>query len=509
MPIKHVTKQIEAYLDHQLSREERRRLEDHLATCPSCAYRLFEARRLTHELGPMMKKALGQPGLSPALRDRVRQALEKERKSGRFSFPWAASGRVLNAVGTVAVVTVLAFGVYAVIRGQLAPISPQLEINRAQANLGSRTAETLVPELSSPVTTLLPKATPQPAPSVNSLKDTLSLSPSHVDDENEDLVERPADDKMVEERTAQDETTALRPAPKPAAELTLPHGTIAFPLFNPTTQTYEVYLIHPDGSNLHRYPLAGVSEPALRQTDSAAYQIAYRAWADPTAPRSLVSNNLSGDQPDSVTHFWEDAHPDWSPTENRLIFASQRESDRRWRLYTVWGDGSAEKNLRREGKSPTFAPDGFRFAFESCRTFPNQDQCGLWITDLNNSQHEATLFLADPLAKAPDWSPVGEEIVYMANRDGNWDLYVTGSDGQTIRRLTDSLAIDGLPVWSPDGQWLAFLSDREGQWGLWLLHLESGQSHPLFTFEAGHFNPPNRPPYGERRWWDEQLSWSE
>lgn len=287
-----------------------------------------------------------------------------------------------------------------------------------------------------------------------------------------------------------------------------PPGRIAFTFFNSASKVYEIHLIDADGTNRQRFPLDGVSEPALTRTESGTYQLAYRAWGEPTTPRSLAVNSMTAEQPLALTNFWEDAQPDWSPTEPRLIFASQRESDRYWRLYTVWQDGSAEKDLRREGKSPSFAPDGNRFAFEGCDQVLRNQRCGLWIGDLENSAQESQPVLLDEWAQAPDWSPVGEEIVYMANLENNWDLYLTDSSGQTPRRLTDDPAADGLPVWSPDGQWLAFLSNRDNHWGIWLLEKESLELQPLVILDEGHFTPPQRPPYEERHWWDEQLSWS-
>jgi TolB protein len=219
---------------------------------------------------------------------------------------------------------------------------------------------------------------------------------------------------------------------------------------------------------------------------------------------------LSGDIEGKVSHrvggFFEDAQPDWSPTEYRLIYASKREADRRWRLYTSWGDGSHELNLRREGKSPTFAPDGDHFAFEGCDNTGNH--CGLWVGDLENSEYGSEPILEDPQAKSPDWSPVSAEIVYMADPGKNWDLYVVNSDGSKVRRLTDDPAIDGLPTWSPDGKWVAFLSNRSGNWGIWLLHLATGKTHQIFSFDGGVFTPPSGEPYGLRDWYDEQLSWS-
>jgi Tol biopolymer transport system component len=127
---------------------------------------------------------------------------------------------------------------------------------------------------------------------------------------------------------------------------------------------------------------------------------------------------------------------------------------------------------------------------------------------LENSEYGSQPILENRLAQAPDWSPVSAEIAYMANPGNNWDLYVVNSNGKNVRRLTDDPAIDGLPAWSPDGQWLAFLSNREGNWGIWLLQVATGETRRIFSFDGGVFTPPNEPPYGQRDWYDEQLSWS-
>jgi Tol biopolymer transport system component len=96
----------------------------------------------------------------------------------------------------------------------------------------------------------------------------------------------------------------------------------------------------------------------------------------------------------------------------------------------------------------------------------------------------------------------------MANPGDNWDLYIVNSDGANVRRLTDDPAIEGLPAWSPDGKWLAFLSNRGGKWGIWLLHLATKETRQIFSLDSGSLTPPNRSPYEQRDWYDEQLSWS-
>ncbi len=498
MPTNHVTDSLEAYLDRQLSALERQQVEAHVSICPACRYQLEVARRLALELKPTLHAALGQPAPSSALRQRVRQALAETPASPSI-FSWLAPGRVLNAVGTAAVIALFAFGAWTVIQGQLPGATIITQINPVESAKDQVAGENFAPLTDAP--------TPPPSPTA-----------SHVTLGDELPTFTPAATRLAQasaptlaaatERPMAQPTPLIEPAQaKPAAEQPLPGGVIAFSFFNAASnrERYEIHLIKPDGSNHQIFPLEGVSEPALNVLTST-YQIAFRAWGEQTTPRSLLTSNLAGDPRYRIGGFWEDALPDWSPTENRVIFSSQRESDRFWRLYTIWADGSAEKNLRREGKSPTFAPDGYRFAFESCDNTGNQ--CGLWVGDLDHSEFDSKPILNNARAKSPDWSPAGEQIAYMSDLNGNWDLYVVNSDGSNSRRLTDDPAVDGLPAWSPDGKWLAFLSNRGDNWGIWLLNVANGQTHRVFNFDGGVFTPPNRAPYGDRNWWDEQISWA-
>lgn len=511
MPTKHITQQIEAYLDHDLPIAESRRIEEHLAHCPTCAHRLFEARRLSNELGRVMQKKLGHPSPPPALRHQLRQQLKNNSAPRRFRFPWTASGRFLNAIGTFTVMAVLLLAAYAVIRGQLPNATTQERVSSGQEDQPDNVA------LIEP--TLIAEADTKPStePPITSLGDSLTM-PVRTGDKKEAILPQPQVSSSAENTTnpAQKTSNVESSVPAenefrgPTSGPPLSKGVIAFSFFNSGAQFYEIHLVNPDGSNRRRFPVDGISEPALRRADNGDHQIAYRTWGEPTTPRALISNDLVNNKPDTLTHFWEDGHPDWSPTEPRLIFASQRESDRRWRLYTIWGDGSAEVDLRREGRSPTFAPDGSRFAFVGCEEPLNKIGCGLLVGDLDTIEQEADLILEDGLVESPDWSPTEEKIAYMANPGGNWDLYVVNSSGGPPRRLTDDPAIDGLPVWSPNGEWLAFLSNRSGKWAIWALHVASGHSQLVVDFNEGDFMSPSAgPPYGERDWQDEQLSWAE
>ena len=450
MPIRHVTHQIEAYLDNQLPPKERRRVREHLGNCPTCTRHLSQAQRVVAELGPTMNAALGQPAPPAALRHRIRQQLIEANTPRRLGFPWLLSGRVLNAVGTLAMIALLAFGAYAVIQGQIPGTGLSTQTDTLGPNIGGGEATSPATPVSSSTSVAQTQPTPVPKAS-SSIGDTLPRSTpmSGTINGQENLTLTNQEPEVQLPAGSQPEND-LPPDQNTATTRTEPEGTIAFSFFNPAPyrQVYEIHLIDADGSNHRLFPLDGVSEPALRQT-AGDHRLAYRAWAEPTTPRSLLTSDPDGEFRDQASDFWEDAQPDWSPTENRLIFASQRESDRRWRLYTSWGDGSTEKELRREGKSPSFAPNGHDFVFEGCDNTDNR--CGLWLGNLADSEYGSVPLLENPLARSPDWSPTNEQIVYMANPKDNWDLYLIKSDGTGVpRRLTTDSAIDGLPTWSPD-----------------------------------------------------------
>ncbi len=45
------------------------------------------------------------------------------------------------------------------------------------------------------------------------------------------------------------------------------------------------------------------------------------------------------------------------------------------------------------------------------------------------------------------WSPDGERIVFMSERDGNKEVYVMDADGGNQRNLTNNLHDDCCPSW--------------------------------------------------------------
>jgi dipeptidyl aminopeptidase/acylaminoacyl peptidase len=80
----------------------------------------------------------------------------------------------------------------------------------------------------------------------------------------------------------------------------------------------------------------------------------------------------------------------------------------------------------------------------------------------------------------PQPSPRGDRVAFVvrvtdldANR-GRTDLWMVGTDGGGLTRLTSEPAADDNPRWAPDGQSLYFLSGRSGSSQVWRLPVGTG-----------------------------------
>lgn len=174
--------------------------------------------------------------------------------------------------------------------------------------------------------------------------------------------------------------------------------------------------------------------------------------------------------------FIEDQRPRWSPTGDRIVFASNRAGDRHWRIYIVdaVSQDLPENMVYTEldfGKDPDWRPTQEQLIIKGCD--PTGNNCGLYTlntggagrTQLTNVESDST----------PRWTPDGNAVVFMSEgRDGNWEIYRANVADGSVTRLTNDPAPDGLPAVSPDGSQIAFISKRGGAWGLWVMPATGG-----------------------------------
>jgi TolB protein len=245
------------------------------------------------------------------------------------------------------------------------------------------------------------------------------------------------------------------------------------------------------------------SQPALSRNKT---RLAYRSWN--TSQRGILVRELTNGNTWLWIRYHEAEHPSWSPDSQNLVFSSQQESDRRWRLYRTWGMDI--DRVRREGgdiygRVPAWSADG-RIIYWECPI----DKCGIYAihTDGTNLERLTT----NEYDTSPAVSPNGAQVAFMSNVSGNWEIYVTSthpSPGQEPKRLTQNAARDGLPTWSPDGQWLAFVTDRNGAWAVWITRPDGTGQRKLFDLDGSlEGEVAAVPPQEQHGWTWESLVWS-
>ena len=85
----------------------------------------------------------------------------------------------------------------------------------------------------------------------------------------------------------------------------------------------------------------------------------------------------------------------------------------------------------------------------------------------------------------PQVSPDGRRVVFTvsvldaAASKRRSDLYLVGTDGTGLRRLTSHEAGDNSPRWSPDGRSVYFLSVRSGSSQVWRIAADGGEAEPV------------------------------
>ncbi len=82
------------------------------------------------------------------------------------------------------------------------------------------------------------------------------------------------------------------------------------------------------------------------------------------------------------------------------------------------------------------------------------------------------------------FSPSGNHIVFVSDRDGDRNIYVMQADGSNEHRITGHSAADYEPEWSPNGRWILFLSKRGGQVDLHVVRRD-GTDHRRLTNDSG------------------------
>lgn len=314
-------------------------------------------------------------------------------------------------------------------------------------------------------------------------------------------IEAEAEEAATDEAAASDaaEEEAVQPEVAPAAAAPQPlSGKIAYGAFNPGTNIFDLWLAD-IATEEQTIITDGASQPAFNSDGSL---LAYRSWR--IDRRGIYFIDFIGGREGQVTKFVEDGLPSWAPDGFSFAFASRREGDRIARIYRGNQSGTEDYSIGFNGEYPAVMPDG-RIVAKGC--LPTGD-CGMFIMGPQGGGEIKISSNRSDTAPAP--SPDGSQIAFMSNGRGanNWEIWVMNADGSDPVRLTENAHNDGLPTWSPDGSHIAFVSDANGVWSIWAMEADGDNPRKLFNMKGTPEGYVLHDKDNSRGWLEERISWA-
>jgi Tol biopolymer transport system component/outer membrane protein assembly factor BamD (BamD/ComL family) len=270
-------------------------------------------------------------------------------------------------------------------------------------------------------------------------------------------------------------TPHLTPQPIPG----FTYGRLAYPVYNSTTDVYDLYALYADGRILRA--ATGADQPWW---ELGTGRLAYRDKVSGGVKMVLPEEGIPLQLLAPLGQAW----PTLSPDSRRVAYAAV--VDGVWSIYIANTDGSGEPRRLGAGWAPAWGASGL-LAYTGCDA---DGKCGITLDNPDDDQ-PGTLLTGSQDDSAVSWAPAGNMMAYMTNVTGNWDIILLNPQGG-VQQLTFDASDEGLPVWSPDGGHIAFVSNRDGNWAIYVMQLDGQNVQRLL--DLGSSLPG---------WENQRLSW--
>jgi TolB protein len=161
--------------------------------------------------------------------------------------------------------------------------------------------------------------------------------------------------------------------------------------------------------------------------------------------------------------------------------------------------------MDQDGANPSYITDGSAMVFAPRFSTKRQEitymvlrptGASLYLKNLDTGREEVLgRFPNMTMTMAPRFSPDDSKVAFAAESGGATNIYVMNLANQSLRRLTDGLAVDTSPSFSPDGGQIVFNSDRGGTPELYVMNAD-GSGVRRISFGAGRYTAPVWSPDG-------------
>lgn len=196
------------------------------------------------------------------------------------------------------------------------------------------------------------------------------------------------------------------------------------------------------------------------------------------------------------------SHKSWSPTDLSTFVLECQPAKGRRELIVVDIDGTVVRKLDTgdlQPSDPTISPDGTTIAFCGTLSDTSEEGGSIYVMPLDGSSDPRPVTeSADEADSDPAWSPDGQTLAFRHrigpprgekfnadSRLSDHDIMTVAAGGGTPETLVSGPATDNMPTWSPDGETIAFVSNRDSDGDrteikdIWLVPTDGGDPKPL------------------------------
>lgn len=172
---------------------------------------------------------------------------------------------------------------------------------------------------------------------------------------------------------------------------------------------------------------------------------------------------------------------DISPSGSQVAFSWNKTG--RWEIYILDldEDSPPRKISRGEGGkfAPRWNPSGNLLAY--ALDLDGSENYDLWVYDpITDEHHNLTPDTPDALLTSFAWSPDGEQIAFISDREGCFNTYLMPAAGGEAQKIFGIPYPDWEVFWSPDGSKLAVASEGTAQdnW-VHIVPLDGSDPYPI------------------------------
>lgn len=271
---------------------------------------------------------------------------------------------------------------------------------------------------------------------------------------------------------------------------TLITGQIAF--YSNRDGNDEIYLMDENGSQQIRLTTDPASD-LFPHLSPDGRQVVFNSNRD--GNWEIYVMNIDGSQQTRLTnHPAEDRLPAWSPDGHWLAFSSDRDGTAN--IYIMKTDGHNLLQLTfgpdRKGH-PTWSTDGQWLAFNAG---PTETEWEIYRVPVEGGPvHRLTT--NNVTDWAPNWSPSGNNLLFLSKRPDNADIYRVTIDDSAEQEIFSGPGYEWGAVWSPDGQAIAFTSDQTGRDEIYTMRVDGSGLHRVTDLGGAYPSWSTKPPVGQ------------